>query len=277
MPFRNDLFLGRFGLNPRHDDTDLLLDEPVARMIGRRVCRHYGREDVTDGMLETLLAAAQSAPAKSDLQQYAIVVTDKGQQQAISAMIGSMPWIADASRFLVFCADMHRGQRIARIRGKEHVNNTLDTFMNAAVDASLAMMSFITAAGFKGLGTCPVSAVRAHTAAICELLGLPKGVYPVAGLTVGYPTDDGRFTLRLPPSVVVHHGTYDDSALETELKAYDARRNKLQPIAPEKQMHKDDFGISDDYGWTENTARRLAKRERAEFGAFIRSHGFDLE
>ncbi|MEQ8805155.1 MAG: nitroreductase family protein [Rhodospirillales bacterium] len=218
MPFRNDLFLGRFGLNPRHDDTDLLLDEPVARMIGRRVCRHYGREAVTDGMLETLLAAAQSAPAKSDLQQYAIVVTDKDQQQAISAMIGSMPWIAEASRFLVFCADMHRGQRIAELRGKEHVNNTLDTFMNAAVDASLAMMSFITAAGFKGLGTCPVSAVRAHTAAICELLGLPKGVYPVAGLTVGYPTDDGRFTLRLPPSVVVHHGTYDDSALETELR-----------------------------------------------------------
>tara|TARA_R110002072_G_scaffold203763_2_gene361825 strand:+ start:487 stop:1320 length:834 start_codon:yes stop_codon:yes gene_type:complete len=277
MPFRNDLFLGRFGLNPRHDDTDLLLDEPVARMIGRRVCRHYGREAVTDGMLETLLAAAQSAPAKSDLQQYAIVVTDKDQQQAISAMIGSMPWIAEASRFLVFCADMHRGQRIAELRGKKHVNNTLDTFMNAAVDASLAMMSFITAAGFKGLGTCPVSAVRAHTAAICELLGLPKGVYPVAGLTVGYPTDDGRFTLRLPPSVVVHHGTYDDSALETELKAYDARRNKLQPIAPEKQMHQDDFGISDDYGWTENTARRLAKRERADFGDFIRTHGFDLE
>ncbi len=277
MPFRNDLFLGRFGLNPRFEDTDLLLDEPVSRMIGRRVCRHYGREEVTDGMLETLLAAAQSAPAKSDLQQYAIVVTDKDQQQAISAMIGSMPWIADASRFLVFCADMHRGQRIAEMRGKEHVNNTLDTFMNAAVDASLAMMSFITAAGFKGLGTCPVSAVRAHTAAICELLGLPKGVYPVAGLTVGYPTDDGRFTLRLPPSVVVHHGKYDDSALETELKAYDARRNKLQPIAPEKQMHQDDFGISDDYGWTENTARRLAKRERADFGAFIRSHGFDLE
>lgn len=277
MSFRNDLFLGRFGLLPRHDDADLLLDEPVARMIGRRVCRHYGKEELTDGQLETLLAAAQSAPAKSDLQQYSIVVTDKAQQQAISDMIGSMPWIADASRFLVFCADMHRGQRIAEMRGKEHVNNTLDTFMNGAVDASLAMMSFITAAGFKGLGTCPVSAVRAHTAAICELLGLPDGVFPVAGLTVGYPTDDGRFTLRLPPSVVVHYGVYDDSNLEDELRAYDARRNKAQPMDSEKQMHKDDFGISDDYGWTENTARRLAKRERAEFGGFIRDHGFDLE
>ena len=277
MPFRNDLFLGRFGLNPRFDDTDLMLDEPVARMIGRRVCRHYGKEQVPDGLLETLLAAAQSAPAKSDLQQYSIVVTDKAQQQAISDMIGSMPWIADASRFLVFCADMRRGQRVAEIRGHDYANNTLDTFMNGTVDAALAMMSFITAANFKGLGTCPVSAVRAHTAAVCELLGLPKGVYPVAGLTLGYPTDDGRFTPRLPMSVVVHHGTYDDDNLETELRAYDARRNQVQPIDPEKQMHKDEFGISDDYGWTENTARRLAKRERAEFGAFIRSHGFDLE
>ncbi|PIW27825.1 MAG: NADPH-dependent oxidoreductase [Rhodospirillales bacterium CG15_BIG_FIL_POST_REV_8_21_14_020_66_15] len=277
MPFRNDLFLGRFGLNPRFEDTDLLLDEPVARMIGRRVCRRYGREEVSDGLLETLLAAAQSAPAKSDLQQYSIVVTDKDQQRALSDMIGSMPWIADASRFLVFCADMHRGQRIAELRGKEHVNNTLDTFMNAAVDAALAMMAFITAADFKGLGSCPISAVRAHTAEVCSLLGLPKGVFPVSGLTLGYPTDDGRFTLRLPPSVVVHHGTYDDANLEEDLRAYDARRNRLQPIPPERQMHKDDFGISDDYGWTENTARRLAKRERADFGDFIRAHGFDLE
>ncbi len=277
MPFRNDLFLGRFGLNPRHDDRDLLLGEPLARMIGRRVCRRYGRESISDGLLETLLAAAQSAPSKSDLQQYSIIVTDKPQQQAITGLIGSMPWINEAPRFLVFCADMRRGQRAAEIRGRDYDSNTLDTFMNAAVDASLAMMAFITAADFKDLGTCPISAVRAHMEAVCDLLGLPDGVYPVAGLTLGYPMEDGRFTLRLPSSVVVHHGKYDDSNLETELKAYDARRNAEQPIAVEKQMHKDDFGVSDDYGWTENTARRLAKRERPDFGAFIRSHGFDLE
>ena len=50
MPFRNDLFLGRFGLNPRHDDTDLLLDEPVARMIGRRVCGHFLAEEAPDAV-----------------------------------------------------------------------------------------------------------------------------------------------------------------------------------------------------------------------------------
>lgn len=275
--FREDLFLARFALPAQAAGDDLDLNDPMARMIGRRVCRAYGHEPVSDGLLETLLAAAQSAPAKSDLQQYSIVVCDGAGHRAIAGLIPSMPWIADAARFLVFCADMRRGQRVADIRGRDHVNNTLDTFMNASVDAALAMMAFITAADFKDLGTCPVSAVRAVIAEVTEILGLPDGVFPVAGLTVGWPTSDGRLSLRLPPSVVVHHGRYDDSGLEGELRAYDARRNAVQPIAPEKQMHQDDFGVSDDYGWSENTARRLAKRERAGFGAFIRGHGFDLE
>lgn len=277
MTFRDDLFMARFGLKSRHEDTDLRLDEPVARMIGRRVCRKYGREAVSEGLLETLLAAAQSAPAKSDLQQFSIIVTDRDQQRRITDLIGSMPWIADAPCFLVFCADMRRGQRVAEIRGRGHVNNTLDTFMNATVDAALAMMAFIAAADFKGLGTCPISAVRAVIKEVTDILELPKGVFPVAGLTVGYPADDGKFSLRLPPSVVVHHGRYDDGNLETELRAYDARRNRVQPVLPEKQLHKDAFGVSDDYGWSESTARRLAKRERDDFGAFIRGHGFDLE
>jgi len=275
--FRDDLFMARFGLKSRHEDKDLRLDEPVARMIGRRVCRKYGREAVSEGLLETLLAAAQSAPAKSDLQQFSVLVTDDEQKRRISDLIGSMPWIAEAPCFLVFCADMRRGQRIAEIRGHGHVNNTLDTFLNATVDASIAMMALVTAADFKGLGTCPISAVRAVIGEVTEILALPEGVFPVAGLTLGYPAEDGKFSLRLPPSVVVHHGRYDDSNLEAELRAYDVRRNRVQPVPVEKQMHKDDFGVSADYGWTENAARRLAKRERANFGAFIRGHGFDLE
>ncbi|MGY8990649.1 MAG: hypothetical protein ACKVHL_03560, partial [Rhodospirillales bacterium] len=69
---------------------------------------------------------------------------------------------------------------------------------------------------------------------------------------------------------------YDDADLETELAAYDARRNQRRSIPPEKQMHKDTFGISEQYGWSENTARRLALQERNEFTAYIKSQGFKL-
>ena len=36
-----------------------------------------------------------------------------------------------------------------------------------------------------GLGCCPISVVRNHVEKLSELLELPAGVFPVAGLTVG--------------------------------------------------------------------------------------------
>ena len=68
-----------------------------------------------------------------------------------------------------------------------HANNNLDTFLNTAVDCTLAMGQFIAAADAAGLGTCPISYVRSHIERVTPLLGLPAGVYPVAGLTVGWP------------------------------------------------------------------------------------------
>jgi len=82
--------------------------------------------------------------------------------------------------------------------------------------------------------------------------------------------------MRLPPALVIHEDRYDDAALETELAAYDERRNQRRAIPPEKQMHKDKFGVSENYGWSENTARRLALQERSEFTAYIKSQGFKL-
>ena len=132
--------------------------ETIAGLLSRRSLRRYDDRAVPDELLDVLLACAQSAPTKSNLQQYSIVVVADPELRArLQPLVPATDWLTTCPVFMVFCADMHRGQRIAEMRGKEHVNNTLDTFMNAAVDASLAMMSFITAAGFKGLGTSPVS------------------------------------------------------------------------------------------------------------------------
>lgn len=147
--------------------------------------------------------------------------------------------------------------------------------MNAAVDGGIAMMSLIAAATLSGFGTCPVSAVRAHMAEVTALFKLPDGVFPITGLALGVPASDGHMSMRLPSSVVVHHETYDDASLEEDLTAYDTRRNDR--FAYRTQMHVDRFGESSAYGWSENTARRLAHRERANFGDYLRAHGFDLE
>ena len=163
---------------------DAEVPDAIASLLDRRVDRRYTDQDVPDSLLDALLAAAQSAPAKSDLQQYSVVVMrDRARIKQIADWIGTMDWIATAPVFLVWCGDMRRGQRLCDMHDMPHANNNLDTFLNTAVDCTLAMGQFMAAADAVGLGTCPISYVRSHIERVSPLLGLPSGVYPVAGLT----------------------------------------------------------------------------------------------
>lgn len=272
-PHGADLLKARFGL----DLSGIEVPEQIAALLDRRVTRRYRDEDVPDVLLNALLAAAQSAPAKSDLQQYSVVVMrDPARIKRIADWIGTMDWIASAPVFLVWCGDMRRGQRACAMHGMEHANNNLDTFLNTAVDCALAMAQFITAADAAGLGTCPISYVRSHIEKVSPLLSLPDGVYPVAGLTVGWPVFRRPVSMRLPPSVVVHHERYDDTGLEPELRAYDERRRAREPLAAASLKNNDVYGPKEGVGWSENIARQLSVPERFGFAAYLRTKGFDL-
>jgi FMN reductase [NAD(P)H] len=251
--------------------------DPIAPLIDRRVARRYTDQDIPDSLLTALLAAAQSAPAKSDLQQYSVVVMrDKPRIKQIADWIGTMDWIATAPVFLVWCGDMRRGQRLCALHDMPHANNNMDTFLNTAVDCSLAMAQFITAADAVGLGTCPISYVRSHIEKVSPLLGLPAGVYPVAGLTLGWPVFRRPVSMRLPQSIVVHHERYDDSDLESEVAAYDQRRHARDPVAPGSLKNNDVYPPRVGVGWSENVARQLSVPERFGFAAYLKTKGFDL-
>jgi nitroreductase/FMN reductase [NAD(P)H] len=157
-----------------------------------------------------------------------------------------------------------------------HANNNLDTFLNTAVDCALAMAQFIAAADAAGLGTCPISYVRSHIEKVTPLLGLPSGVYPVAGLTVGWPVFRRPVSMRLPQSVVIHRERYDDTALQSEVQAYDERRRAREPVAAAGLKNNDVYPPRDGVGWSENAARQLSVPERFGFAAYLKTRGFDL-
>ncbi len=267
------LWRARFGVDPEAVSAPPAL----TLFLDRRVQRRYRDEDVPDALLDALLAAAQSAPSKSDLQQYSVVVMrDRARIKRIADWIGSMPWIASAPVFLVWCGDMRRGQRLCAMHGMPHANNNLDTFLNTAVDCTLAMGNFIAAAEAVGLGTCPISYVRSHIERVAPLLGLPEGVYPVAGLTLGWPDGRRPTSMRLPPEVVVHRERYDDAATEAAVRDYDARRHAREPVAPGSQKNADVHPPREGVGWSENVARQLSVPERFGFAAYLKTRGFDL-
>ena len=265
----------RFGATPDIDPGLPGLDE-LARIAGHRSHRKFAQQAVAPALLRLLFACALSAPSKSDLQQADIVhVADRQKLKSIADGIPDMPWIADAPVFLVFCGNNRRIRQIGEWRGKPFVNDHLDHFMNAAVDAGLVMMSFIRAAEAVGLGACPISAVRNRSEDVSRLLGLPGQVFPVAGLCVGYPAEDGRITPRLQLEVTVHTDHYDESGVKEKIDAYDRRRDARLPYR--KQRNPERFGKAGFYGWSEDKARQYAVPERADFGAFIRGKGFSLK
>lgn len=272
-----DLIERRFGL-PTKAGKHMPATGTLAGMLARRVQRRFTNEPVSDELLEVVLAAALSAPAKSDLQQASIVVVrDPDQRREVQSLVESMPWIAQAPLFLVFCGDNRRLRRISELRGKPFPNDTLDMFMNAAVDAGIVLQAFITAAESQNLGCCPISLIRNHVERLGLLLDLPAGVFPVAGLAVGHPDGQGKFSMRLPPAITVHTDRYDGSTFDTELAAYDARRAAAEPTDPAKQRMIDTWGRIDNYTWSEDKARQYSVPERHSFGAYVRGQGFALK
>ena len=266
-----DLIRARYGALPFTPPE--AIPPALAALLDRRVTRRYSAEAVTEALLDTVLAAAQSAPSKSDLQQYSIIVTrDPVKIAKVADWIGTMPWIKDAPVLLIFCGDMRRGQAACALHGREHANNNMDTFLNTAVDAALALGAAIAAADAAGLGTCPISYVRSHIEKVAPLFALPKGVYPVAGLSLGWPVARNEVTPRLPPSVVIHREAYSSTAEAEAIAAYDALRPRQKPRYPE--IHGP---APEGCTWSENAARQLSVPERFGFRAWLRSRGFDLD
>ena len=268
-----DALQRRFGETLAVDDNTAGLDA-LARMAGRRVHRRYKDEPVDPALLRLLCACALSAPSKSDLQQADILIASKEHQAAIAGLIPDQPFIRTAPVFLVFIANGRRLPEIARMRGKPFPNDHLDQFFNAAVDSGIVLATFIAAADAAGLGTCPISVIRDHSAKVSEMLKLPQRVIPVAGMCVGWPSEPGHISPRLGLDGTIHRGTYDEGELPARVDAYDRRRAAIHPYKPRDPAR---WGEVPFYGWSEDKARQYGVPQRADFGAFVRKKGFKLD
>jgi nitroreductase/FMN reductase [NAD(P)H] len=264
----------RFGDEPPEVAATPGLDA-VLRQAQHRTQRRYipGRA-VDPALVQVLCAAALSSPTKSDLQQRDIVILeDPAQRQRVTSLLDD-PWIGEAPCFLVFLGNNRRQRQIHEWREHEFANDHLDPFFNAAVDAAIALGAFVAAAEAVGLGCCPISIIRNHAATVSEILTLPDHVFPVAGMTLGWPAEPGYVSLRLPLAATVHRDRFDDRDIRAQIDAYDRRRAAIQPYR--RQRYATDYETVPFYGWSEDKARQYARAERADFGRFVRDKGFDL-
>ena len=248
-------------------------DNPwIRQVLLRRTHRRYSDRPVPEAVVRLILATSFSASSKSDYQQATVIrVEDRAQRDKLAALIPDMPWIANAPVFLVFLGDARRLERISNCRV---ANGTLEGFFNATVDAALALQTCTLAAETLGLGTCPISVLRNHIESVGEILALPDKVFPVAGLCLGYPAQQGFISMRLPAEATKHHDRYDDNAVGA-VDAYDRRRDARHSLK-DRQKSPEVFGTAEFYGWSEDKARQAMSPEGTGFAGWLRTKGFDL-
>ena len=137
------------------------------QLAARGSVRKFRSDTIPYPTLQRLCALALCAPTKSDLQQRDIIIVDAPSLKSqIGALLTDGPlgqkWIADVPSLLLFCGNNRRQRRIHALRDRPFVNDHLDAFFNAAVDAGIALSAFVIAAEAEGLGVCPISAIRNH-------------------------------------------------------------------------------------------------------------------
>ena len=253
------------------------VNKQVISLLSRKSIRVFKDKRISREMLETLIACSQSAPTKSNLQQYSIIVVEDPIVRARLA-----PWcprtkiIESVPGLVVFCADLRRNRQVGEFTGKKNKNNNMDSFLNAAVDGALALGYFVAGAEAAGLGCAPLSSLRDSIHGVSEVLKLPSGVFPIAGVMFGWPDTEGYVNQRLPQGAVVHYNTYDDTDLEKHISNYDQIRHKAHAVPPERQQKTDLYGVADPYFWSEHISRQLSVPERAEFRAYLEENGFAL-
>ena len=273
-PYSDEL-RARFGLDLDLGGGGEVPEHPWLRQVlMRRTQRRYDSRPVPEGLVRLLLAAAASASSKSDFQQASMLwLKDRAKRDRIAALFPDMPWIGTSPVLLAFLGDARRLERIGGLRGHPVRNGALEGFFNATVDAALALQTCILAAETVGLGTCPISVLRNHIAEVADVLGLPDKVFPVAGLCLGYPAQEGFVSMRLPLDVTLHGDRYDDGKLAEAVDAYDRRRDQRHSIQ-DRQRDPQRFGTAEFYGWSEDKARHAMAGEGKGFAGYLKAHGF---
>ena len=163
-----------------------------------------------------LLAAAQSAPAKSDLQQFSVVVMrDRATHQAdcrldrhdgLDRHGAGLPGVV--RRHAARPAAVRNARHAARQQQPGHVPEH-----RSRLHAGHGGNSWRRPTRWDW-APAPSAMSAAISNAYPRCSACPSGVYPVAGLSVGWPVFRRPVSMRLPPSIVVHRERYDDSALE---------------------------------------------------------------
>lgn len=229
--------------------------------------RKFTQEPISNEKVLAIIEAAGSAATSNLIQAYSVIrVTDKENRKKLAEFSGSQTWVEKSPLFLVFCADLKRTENACILEDKVMASGFTEQFLIATVDVTLAGQNAMIAAESMGLGGVFIGGIRNNPEKVSELLKIPKHVYPIFGMCLGYPDETPEHKPRLPVTAILNEEYYQEN--NTDLKKYNETC---------KEYYQTRSMGSRDETWTRQISKMMSVPARPHMKAFLAKKGFDIK
>lgn len=251
------------------------MNEIIKHLNSHASVRTFSGKDISDKDELTIISTSQHSSTSSNRQAYSIIgVRDRQKKETLSELAGNQQHVIDSSLFLVFCADLFRLELINKQKKYETHSDYTELFIIATVDAALVAERALITAQALGIGGVMVGGIRNNPDKVDALLHLPKLVYPVMGMSLGYPLKQPIVKPRLPLETIYHREVYTDINYDKFINEYDIVIDKLGHLKGRKVLAEKYPNFKGLYSWSEHTARRHAEIVRPHMKSYLESKGF---
>jgi len=223
----------------------------IQTMLDHKSIRKYTDKTPSDEMIETIIRAGQQAPFAS--QYYSVLLSRNKERN---------PW--KAPLLFTICVDSHKFELIMAKKDWRLVTNDLTLMLFGIEDAALMAENMVIAGRSLGLGSCFLGSAPYRAERIAEEYDLPKRVFPLVQLVMGYPAEDPPTRPRYPLEFTLFEDKYPKLDQDTISKAMqqmddgylaqDYYRN-LNAKIPLQGKREETFTY-DNYSWTEHISRK---------------------
>ena len=223
----------------------------IQAMLDHKSIRKYTDKVPSDEVIKTIVRAGQQAPFAS--QYYSILLSRNRDRNPYKAPL-----------LFTICVDSHKFERIMARRNWELVTNDVTLMLFGIQDGALMAENMVIAGRSLGLGSCFLGSAPYRADKIAEEYDLPRRVFPLVQLVMGYPAEAPPTRPRYPMQFTLFEDKYpklDEDAVSEAMRemdegylAEDYYRNlnaKIRLAGDRKETF-----TYDNYSWTEHICRK---------------------
>ena len=194
-------------------------NETMKLLIERASCRNFSDDRIPADVLQLVLEAGVHAATGGNLQPYSIIKIEQEETRQQLAEWCGQPFIRKAPTLLLFCIERWASLEAAPFTATSSFRHFWISFQ----DTMICAQNICTAADALGLGSVYIGTILEFFPELREMFQLPKGVFPVVLLCLGYPKTKPRPRKKLGLDVIVHAERYHEMADQELVDAFNKK------------------------------------------------------